>query len=239
MAKNYYEILGVSPRASQVEVEAAYRRLAEELHPDRYPDRKERYLTIQQAYSVLCDPKRRSAYDRELSRESASVERKVINVWPEQPGPISEPGPPAPAREPDDLGVISLIRSFQTHFPTFDEIFDWLWSNFKDVVYSKSGKVKDLTVDVEITPDEAQQGGSARVLVPARADCPACRGGGGIGPYECWRCDGDGWIAGEFPITVAYPPGLISDYTVLVPLHQYGIRNLYLTVTFRIVNDDM
>ena len=35
MAKSYYVILGISPKASANEIKAAYRRLAKEYHPDK------------------------------------------------------------------------------------------------------------------------------------------------------------------------------------------------------------
>ena len=35
---DFYAVLGLAPSASAAEVEAAYKRLAKELHPDRNPD---------------------------------------------------------------------------------------------------------------------------------------------------------------------------------------------------------
>ncbi len=64
--KDYYEILGISPQASEEEIKRAYRKLAHRFHPDRNksPGAEERFKAINEAYEALRDPGRRAAYDR-------------------------------------------------------------------------------------------------------------------------------------------------------------------------------
>jgi curved DNA-binding protein CbpA len=61
----YYAALGVLPAATADEIKAAYRHSAKELHPDRNhrADAKARFQAINDAYHILGDAARRSAYD--------------------------------------------------------------------------------------------------------------------------------------------------------------------------------
>jgi len=65
---DYYDILGVNKGASADEIKKAYRKQALEWHPDRHKDDKEaaekRFKEINEAYQVLSDTQKRSAYDQ-------------------------------------------------------------------------------------------------------------------------------------------------------------------------------
>lgn len=63
--KDYYQILGVAKTASDDEIKRAYRRLASQHHPDKGGD-KTRFQEVQEAYSVLSDPTKRSQYDNPM-----------------------------------------------------------------------------------------------------------------------------------------------------------------------------
>jgi molecular chaperone DnaJ len=65
--QDYYEILGVAKDAKEDDIRKAYRRLARKYHPDLNPGDKaaeERFKTVQEAYDVLSDTKKRQVYDQ-------------------------------------------------------------------------------------------------------------------------------------------------------------------------------
>src|SRR3954447_9898771 len=67
MARDYYEILGVSRTADGAELKSAFRKLAMQHHPDRNGGCEEaagRFKELNEAYSILSDPQKRAAYDR-------------------------------------------------------------------------------------------------------------------------------------------------------------------------------
>lgn len=225
MAKSYFAILGISPNASVDEIRSAYRRLAKEYHPDHYTGSSARFRDIQEAYSVLGNNRRRRRYEQRI--------RKVPPQTVLKPTAYAGPEPLIPEQGPVDLGEVSPVRSFQSLTPSFDEIFDWLWSNFSDISQPKSTRIQNLTLEVTLSRKQARQGGTARIMVPAQAVCPTCRGQGGVGPYECTRCAGEGIISGEMPVSVSFPPGITTDHAVMIPLDRFGIRNLHITVLFR------
>jgi molecular chaperone DnaJ len=228
MAKSYFSILGVPSSASPDDIRAAYRRLAKEFHPDRFTGGNDPFLQIQEAYSVLGDAYKRNNYEQSLRK--SSMKRSMV------PGLYSEPEPFISKQRPVDMGRISPLRSFRTFRPSMDELFDWLWNNFSSLDWPKSGRVQNLTLEIPLTMEQAMSGGNTRIMVPARAGCPLCHGYGGVGFYECFRCAGEGAISGEVPVSISFPAGLRQDHAVSIPLERFGIRNLQLTVLFRLTD---
>ncbi len=232
MSKDYYIILGVAIEASPDEIRRAYRKKALELHPDHYGQDSAPFLDVQEAYGVLSDPARRQDYDRARERERQAVAGKrahSAHVRPRRSRP--EPLIPERSRYVED---ISLTRSFDTFRPSFEEIFDRLWSNFTGAAQPKSSRAERLIIEVPVPWEQAMEGGHVRVFVPAVDTCPVCLGRGGMGPFECWQCGGVGALAGEFPVDVAFPAGMPDDYVVSVALDSLGIANVYLAVRFRV-----
>ena len=65
--RDYYEVLGVSKDADDAALKKAYRVLAKKYHPDANPGDKQAeaaFKEVNEAYSVLSDPKKRAQYDQ-------------------------------------------------------------------------------------------------------------------------------------------------------------------------------
>jgi len=85
--EDYYEVLELNNRASQVDIKKAYRRLAKKYHPDSNPgnkDAEERFKKLAEAYKVLSDEKRKVEYDRKTygSGSSQPNEAKKTSAKP-------------------------------------------------------------------------------------------------------------------------------------------------------------
>ena len=92
--KDYYAVLGVPKNASAAEVKKAYRKLAQQHHPDTKqgdPDAENRFKEISAAYDVLGDAEKRKAYDQ-VREMSASGFGPGFG----RPGPGGLAGPPEP-----------------------------------------------------------------------------------------------------------------------------------------------
>ncbi|MGI6212832.1 MAG: molecular chaperone DnaJ [Anaerovoracaceae bacterium] len=65
--RDYYEVLGLKKGASEDDIKKAFRKMALKYHPDRNPgdkDAEEKFKEVNEAYSVLSDPDKKSKYDR-------------------------------------------------------------------------------------------------------------------------------------------------------------------------------
>ncbi len=96
-----YQLLGVPREASREEIAQAWRRRARAEHPDARPRDAAapgRFRVLAEAYQVLSDPARRTAYDRALGSGPPGPDAEVpaVRVRPPRPaGPgVSPPGPP-------------------------------------------------------------------------------------------------------------------------------------------------
>jgi molecular chaperone DnaJ len=173
MAKrDYYEVLGVARGASEVEMKAAFRKLAMQHHPDRNPGDKDcehRFKEVNEAYDVLKDEQKRAAYDRF-------------------------------GHTAFEQGLGGGAHGFGADFGSaFADIFEGIFGMGGAARGRTSGRERgaDLRFNMEITLDEAFGGKAAQVRLPTSVTCEACSGSGakaGTKPKTCPHCQGHGRI---------------------------------------------
>lgn len=127
-----YDVLRVSPTASQDEIKAAFRSLALMFHPDRNPGdptAEKKYAQISSAYSILGDETQRAAYDRLRAPEAPPPPpppRQGIIPRPEEleretPGglPVQKPAtPPAPSKPQPTMWEMMFGKPEEEEAPT-------------------------------------------------------------------------------------------------------------------------
>lgn len=167
--RDYYEVLGVERTCSEVELKAAFRKLAMQHHPDRNPGDNEcehRFKEINEAYDVLKDGDKRAAYDR---FGHAAFEHGGGG------------------------------QGFGADFgSTFADIFEGIFGMGSQRARG-TGRERgsDLRYNMEITLNEAFEGKTAQVRIPTSVTCEGCSGTGakaGTKPKACATCAGAGKI---------------------------------------------
>ena len=61
---DYYKILGIEKNATETEIKKAYRKLAQQYHPDKGKGNEEKFKEVTEAYEVLGDKQKRAQYDQ-------------------------------------------------------------------------------------------------------------------------------------------------------------------------------
>jgi len=169
--RDYYEVLGVSRTCTEVELKAAFRKLAMQHHPDRNPGDKDcehKFKELNEAYDVLKDGDKRAAYDR------------FGHAAFEQGG-----------------GAHGFGADFGS---TFADIFEGIFGMGTGARGGRGqGRERgsDLRYNMEITLEEAFEGKTAQIRIPTSVTCEACSGSGakaGTKPKACSTCGGAGKI---------------------------------------------
>jgi len=169
--RDYYEVLGVTRTVTDVEVKAAFRKLAMKYHPDRNPGDKDcehQFKEINEAYDVLKDADKRAAYDR---YGHAAFEQGA------------------------GAGAAGFGAEFASTFADiFDDLFGMTGRRGRGNVRERGA---DLRYNMEITLEEAFAGKAAQIRIPTSVACEACSGTGaktGAKPKTCPTCAGQGKI---------------------------------------------
>nr|WP_308508205.1 molecular chaperone DnaJ [uncultured Stomatobaculum sp.] len=182
--RDYYEVLGVSKDADDAALKKAYRMLAKKYHPDANPGDKQAeaaFKEINEAYSVLSDPKKRAQYD--------------------QFGHA--------AFDPRMGGGGSGGGFYEGNAADFGDIFGDMFGG--DIFGSFFGggrgaqrqaanapmRGANVRATVRLTFEEAIFGCKKKITIDYKEECETCKGSGakpGTSPETCPTCKGQGKI---------------------------------------------
>jgi len=233
MPENYYVILGIPSDSTQAEIKAAYRKLAKKFHPDHHKVSPAPFQGIQEAYSVLGNPKSRKSYDSSLQsririRHPADVE-PMQQYFTEQ-----EVEPLVNERRPGPIEINSLNRSIHGPRAAFDHILDRFLGDFTEPLQSAQRRRQDITIEVTLSKEQSRRGGTVRILVPVEMQCPTCCRSGSSRYYTCRRCNGVGTLRGDKPLIISYPPGINNNNSMELTFNRAMSQPLHLTVVFTV-----
>jgi molecular chaperone DnaJ len=174
--RDFYEVLGVSRTATEVDMKVSFRKLAMKFHPDRNPGDAEaeiKFKEINEAYQILMDPQQRAAYDR---HGHAAFEQ--------------------------GRGGAGFGDGFAS---SMADIFEDLFGDFAGRQRGGRGqggreRGSDLRYNLEITLEEAYAGKTAELKIPTAMSCEACTGTGakaGSKAKTCSTCGGHGRVRAQ------------------------------------------
>ena len=154
MAKrDFYEVLGLSKTASDEEIKKAYRKMAMKYHPDRNQgeaakEAEVKFKEIKEAYEMLSDAEKRSAYDQ----------FGHAGVDPNMRGGAGGAG-------------------FGGFGDSFGDIFGDIFGQARRQQGGRQVyRGNDLNYAMEITLEEAAKGKETQIQVPSWDSCEVCQG---------------------------------------------------------------
>lgn len=234
MSQDYYVILGIPADSTQTDIKAAYRRLAKEFHPDYYGQNHEPFQVLQEAYSVLSDPESRRVYDESLQGTPLKYRAQNVQSVHRSYRETVEPLVPGRGSHFSNRHRRFPGKSFSHPHTSTNSIFDQFFGRLRRREQPEIRRSEDVTVEVSLTPVQAQSGGRLRLQVPIRTPCPWCHGQGYSRHFTCHHCHGAGVLSGEKNVVLPYPAGIRNKQSLQFVLRPSAAGKISLTVLFRI-----
>jgi molecular chaperone DnaJ len=222
--RDYYDVLGVPRTADDAEIKRAFRRLAQQHHPDvdRNDGAEERFKEVNEAYRILSDRQRRSAYDMFGHAGVEGAAAGGFEGFGGGFGPFGDifdaffGGAPAGARRRGrvvagaDLRYDLTIDFAEAVFGVTKEI------SFPTLVTCGhcEGAGGEPGTELETCPECNGTGEKRRVAQTILGQmvnivaCPRCRGEGRIIATPCTECGGDGRVREDRTLQVNIPAGI-------------------------------
>ncbi|HSH32393.1 MAG TPA: molecular chaperone DnaJ [Actinomycetota bacterium] len=189
--KDYYGVLGVAKNASAAEIKKAYRKLAQQFHPDANPgnaDAETRFKEISAAYDVLGDEDKRKRYD-EVRDMGAS------GFGGFGPGGAGAAGWPGGAGGPGGTRYVN-VEDLGDVGDLFGGLFGGGGRPRGRATRPQRGT--DLETEVKVSFEDAMAGTTVPVKITGPSVCRTCHGSGaapGTSPSVCPVCGGAGEVA--------------------------------------------
>ena len=211
--KDYYEVLGVSRKASDAEIKKAFRKLAREYHPDVAKNKRtaeEKFKEINEAYEVLSDPAKRKKYDELGASWKSGAEFRPPPGWQTFTGRPFAGGQGRGRHSEFEFGGTGFSDFFEQIFGSRGRSQGGFGrTGFSEEEFAERGR--DVEGDIMVTLEEAARGSVRTVSVRHARACEQCGGTGGRAARVCGACEGSGQVSKADKYQVKIPAGVTES----------------------------